>query len=298
MEVERLEAELRVTGLFPSYQEEDRPFDLMQQYDNSRKKRSKRMQNDRKESPHVRFANADNDEKLIAFVRRFGPVIAKSVVDTRMIPDPVLGEPRLPGRLIAIQDLQELRNEQSIYRAALALIVEMSKEDFDYGFARSQIAEMALHIGNWPQQWERERAQRKTEPSWKIHPDSIKRIKSFASARQSWILPPSLDARIVICELLNVFRSQVFPNPIELHNTIKYGIRPLLYSILRREFLYPRDFDACANTQCKEFFDIDREGQTFCSPECSLRQRQREYWKISGKQARAKRLKKVARKTR
>jgi hypothetical protein len=298
MEVARFEAELRVTGLFPSYQEEDRPFDLMQQYEASRKKRSKRMKNDGKDSPHVLFANADNDEKLIAFVRRFGPVVAKSVVDTRMVPDPELGEPRLPGKLIAIQNLQELRNEQSIYRAALALIMEMSKEDFDYGFAQGQIAKIAPHIGHWPEQWERELVQRKTEPSWKIHPDSIKRIESFASARQSWMHPPSLDARIVICELLNVFRSQVFPNAIELHNTIEYGIRPLLYSILRREFLYPRDFGVCANTQCKGFFDIDREGQTFCSPECSLRQRQRDYWKIGGKQARAKRLKKVARKTR
>jgi hypothetical protein len=80
----------------------------------------------------------------------------------------------------------------------------------------------------------------------------------------------------VICELLNVFRSMVFPNASEAHASIRYGIRPLLYSILRREFLSPRDIRSCANTQCRKFFEVEREGQRFCGAECSLRQRQRE----------------------
>jgi hypothetical protein len=55
----------------------------------------------------------------------------------------------------------------------------------------------------------------------------------------------------------------VFPNRLEMHGSIKYGIRPLLYSILRRQFLAPRDFAACANTQCRDFFNLERAGQRF-----------------------------------
>src|SRR6266568_6118600 len=32
-----------------------------------------------KNSPHIEFANADSDEKLVRFVQRFGPVIVRSV---------------------------------------------------------------------------------------------------------------------------------------------------------------------------------------------------------------------------
>src|SRR5256885_7883212 len=32
-----------------------------------------------KNSPHVEFANADNDQKLVRFIGQFGPVIVRSV---------------------------------------------------------------------------------------------------------------------------------------------------------------------------------------------------------------------------
>ena len=50
-----------------------------------------------------------------------------------------------------------------------------------------------------------------------------------------------------------------------MHSSIKYGIRPLLYSILRRQFINPRGFAFCANTECRNFFNIERAGQQFCS---------------------------------
>jgi hypothetical protein len=102
--------------------------------------------------------------------------------------------------------------------------------------------------------------------------------------------PPTLDGRIVLCELVNSFRATVFPNPLEMHSSIKYGIRPLLYALLRRQFINPRDFSACANTQCRNFFNIERSGQRFCSDDCSTHQRQRTYWAKRGKKLRKKRL--------
>jgi len=101
---------------------------------------------------------------------------------------------------------------------------------------------------DWPRQWRRERSQRMSEPIWKLSNESLRRIEQIASSRSNRLLSP-VDGRIVICQLLNSFRGIVFPNPLEMHSGIKYGIRPLLYSILRREFFAPRNFAACANTR-------------------------------------------------
>ena len=104
------------------------------------------------------------------------------------------------------------------------------------------------------------------------------------------ILPPQIDARIVLCEILNMFPSLTFPSRLEMYSYIQFGIRPLLYGILRREFFQPRDVARCANTQCREFFEVDRQGQQFCSSKCSQQQRQRDYWQSDGKSARKERL--------
>jgi hypothetical protein len=252
----------------------------------------------------MRFANADSDDKLVAFVRRFGPVVAKSVSHIRPIfrielvaPEKRLDPPPPFGTLTAQQDMQELRNEHSIYHAALRLVILLKERDFEYDSARTFIRQISAHIGDWPRQWERERSQRQSEPIWKPMTESLRRIEDLASAGRDALLPSTLDSRIVICELLNSFRGAVFPNPIEMHGSIRYGIRPLLYSILKRQFLAPRDFAVCANTQCRDFFNVERGGQQFCSEDCSRRQRQRLYWKKRGKKLRKVRSKRQ-RKTR
>ena len=287
LEVEQVGSDLHISGLMPRYQAEDAPSDLIRQFEKAPKSRPIGQQRTGKESPDIRFANADSDEKLIAFVRRFGPVVAKCV---RYIADKESGEPQSPAMLMALQDVQELRNEHLIYRAALRLIILFKEHDFDYELAQKLMREISAHIGDWPRQWERERSQRRSEPIWKLSTESLRRIGQMASARRDSLLSPTVDGRIVICELLNSFRGMSFPNPLEMYGGIKYGIRPLLYSILRRQFFAPREFAACANTQCRDFFNIERAGQQFCSPECSQQQRQRTYWKKRGKKLRKKRL--------
>src|SRR5271165_5687145 len=58
-----------------------------------------------KNSPHIRFANADTDQKLIRFVERFGPV----AVDSLRRDEPLA--------FVARQDMAELRKERQLYRA-------------------------------------------------------------------------------------------------------------------------------------------------------------------------------------
>jgi hypothetical protein len=286
LEVKRVEDELSVTGLFPRYAIKDYPSDLIRQYELGRFGQHGSSKN----SPHIRFANADTDERLIAFVRAFGPVVATSI---RWDQD----DPRI---LTAQQDLRELRNEQIVYRAAFELLQELKKKRYSCDSAQCLIKEIGEHVRDWQLQWKRERSQRKGEPAWKFPGPSILRIKDLTVEVSNLVrrlqdlvpISPEVDARIVICELVNTFPSTAFPNPLEMHSSILYGVRPLLYAILRREFFYPHGSGICANTLCRELFEIQRSGQRFCSPECSRQQRQRDYWAEKGSERRKKRRKK------
>jgi hypothetical protein len=291
LQVEQVGAELHITGLLPLYERKDRPTDLIRQYDIAAKYRGVGKQRATGDSPEILFANADTDDKLVAFVRRFGPVIAKQAYTNFERPEKGLSEPRFPPRLCAVQDLRELRNEQLIFRSALVLMMQLTESPFDFLSAQRLIGEIASRIIDWPKQWERERVQSKKEPFWNFRADVLQRIKQLAVGGPDCLLPSALDGRIVLCELVNSFRPIVFPNPLEMHASIKYGIRPLLYAILRRQFISPRDVSACANSQCRNLFNIDRTGQQFCCTECSIHQRQRTYWSERGKKLRKKRLK-------
>jgi hypothetical protein len=292
LEVSEVGPELQIRGFLPDYSKEA-STDIILSFERAPKSCPIGQPNTSKEAPDVLFANADSDEKLINFVRRFGPVVAKYSRLELPTSDGELGELRPRAGLVAAQDVQELRNEQLIYCAAtrLAILARNPKREQEAA-TRTLIREIASRIGNWPQQWERERSQRHAgEPSWRIRPESLKRIEGLSVAAPA---PNPLglsfsDGRIVICELLNSFPGAVFPNPFEMHSTIKFGIRPLLYSILRRQFMALRDIARCANTRCRDFFNVERVGQEFCSPQCSRQQRQRTYWSEQGKKLRKKR---------
>jgi hypothetical protein len=289
LEVKRRGSELHIAGILPQYRDANEASDLIREFTISAKYRAVGRARTTEPSPDIRFANADTDEKLIAFVQRFGPVVAKCAYINAEKPEAGRLAPRMPLRLFAVQDLQELRNEQAIYRCALAL-VQMAKSNCDHSSLRGLIGKISTRISDWPRQWKREKSQCKRQPLWNLSVQSLKRIKELVNALPDAWLPPSLDSRIVVCELVNSFRPVVFPNPLEMHSSIKYGIRPLLYSLLRRQLLAPRELATCANTQCRNFFNIERSGQQFCDAECSIHQRQRTYWTKRGRKLRKKRL--------
>ena len=95
----------------------------------------------------------------------------------------------------------------------LVLVTELAKDaaEFDFDLAQKQIAEIAQGIQEWPNQWDREKTQRRNDPAWHVPVSSIRRIAELAQPYRDPILPPQLDARIVICELLNGKRP-VFPS--------------------------------------------------------------------------------------
>jgi hypothetical protein len=285
--------ELEITAAMPAYLFPDSPCDLVRQYEIAHKNRSIGKQRTGKDSPHIRFANANSDNELIDFVRYFGPVVAHSWKMLPFVPPSSAVSAKDTSILMsARQNLQELRIERQIYKAALGLVMELAKNapEFNIDSAKERMAEIALGVQKWPRQWKREKEERDHNPLWRVRVDSMQRIAAFAKPGPDPLLPTQVDARIVICELLNMFPSLVFPNPLEMHSHIRFGIRPLLYSLVRREFLQPRGVNICANTQCRAFFEPERAGLRFCDDVCSRQQRQRDNWQTRGKEARRERL--------
>lgn len=285
-----------------------------------------------KSSPHIRFANADTDEKLIAFVKQFGPVVARSIRETH-------GGEGAPPTIVAEQDMDELCNERAVYHSALALLCELRKEKkADATEIGKYVSTIYDKVSVWPQQWQRERGLRKsegTEPAWEFGESALERMTAYvveaarepvSGAGESLFLPDrmlpesmredhpieiKLPAEVlppdpiqaghqVLCELVNAFRPWVYrwgSRAIDGPNLDRrYGIRPYLYHILRQEYLGRGGIGICANTNCKGLFEIERSGQQFCSAECSQHQRQRDYWSRpgGGKKKRRKRLQKKA----
>ena len=86
--VSRIGEELEITAAMPEYMSETSSCDLLRQYEIARKNRSIGKQRTGKDSPHIRFANADSDDDLIDFVRDFGPVVSKSWKLLPFVPPP------------------------------------------------------------------------------------------------------------------------------------------------------------------------------------------------------------------
>jgi hypothetical protein len=166
--------------------------------------------------------------------------------------------------------------------------MQLDQPNFSYESSQQLFKTISAGIKAWPQQWKREQCERPPEPGWKMSDKALNEIECL-----SWgpvpIFPHEVTGRIVICELVNSFPATAVPSPLMMHSIIRFGIRHLLYAILRRHFFYPRGFSVCLNTDCRNFFNIDRFGQDFCCTECSVRHRQRVYWQEKGKKLRKKR---------
>ena len=251
-----------------------------------------------KSSPHTQFANANADEKLIRFTERFGPVVVESLERGEAL------------AFVARQGMRELRNEQKLYRAVLLLVEELEHEPPNIETIERYISEIADRVSSWPEQWLRERRllhREGCQQSWFFGNENLDRINDLATMYGSescaptefWQLAlrmgPIEAGHLLVCDLVNTFPPQVrrydrsvIEGP---QADLTGGIRPLLYYILRREYVQRGRIGVCANTACRDLFEIERAGARFCSEECSRRQRQREYWVERGKKLRAKRLK-------
>jgi hypothetical protein len=253
-------------------------------------------------SPHIQFANASTDEKLIAFVREFGPVVASSISEVYSGTTPTLK---------AEQSMDTLRRERQIYAALLTLLAELDEGTSKASIERirSGISEIVQGVWYWADQFKREQR-------WRTAQDQLSPWWHFDQKAWEWIVNLSVSAKLndppfagpdpvtsghlVFCALINAFRTEVqffgdqrLEAPVS--NSLLFGVRPVLYHILKYEYLRRNAIRICGNVLCNQLFAVERAGQQFCSSLCSRKQRQRDYFRERGSGLRKKRARKKRR---
>src|SRR6266496_1077642 len=141
-------------------------------------------------SPHIEFANADTDQKLTQFIQRFGPVLVSSLrqEDHPVHSDDFFDFPMSQTVRFAEQDLSELRNEQQLYRAALALVADLEQGiEADVQTVQDCICTIAEKASYWPAQWRREQQLRMSgqgyeqQALWHFEQDNLRHLDIWKS---------------------------------------------------------------------------------------------------------------------
>lgn len=249
------------------------------------------------------LADADDDDKLVAFVRRFGPIVGSVLSEES---DREFGTKTLTVR----EDLASLRHHQKVFSAATKLLAELNRN----GLADSKAIVHAMMI---------------LCPAPRLYlpqhlPDEIARLAAHASPGivsgefYPWVwsmlavrelihvgdgrakVSPRAKQHIreyghhAFCQLLNAFPLVLFPalgdRPIELPKIKREGIIDSLYYKLRLDYLAQRQLGICLN--CNAHFPIMRRGARACSEACARALRNRKYWKEHNKTINKKRPKK------
>ncbi len=278
--------EIEVSGVIPILEEErDAAPDPLRAYRQaiSRYAGAKRQG---KNSPHVQFANADNLQKQTAFLKHYGPVVISSArTEERPISSSDPFDFQLTETVVtARQSLVELRKEQLVYRSAAVLISELpSAKKADVATLRDCISTIVANVSEWPSQWERERRLRAgglgfaMEPLWRFSDENLRHLeiwmwnamreRSGDPFKDGFGINPVHDGHNVICELINAFAPLVYPwgdSPVEAPSwDLSGGIRPILYYMLRREYLTGGGISLCRNSDCRSIFEIERSRQEF-----------------------------------
>ena len=235
--------------------------------------------------PHLQFATAVRLKEQIDFVRRFGPVWGT----VRQKGVPILVEQRL----------ERLEEEQRVFALAARLLVELRKNKAAVPGRLLELV-VGLHIENRFLSVLFE-AGYEDMLGVAIKRAGVPKVQIFGDpnmplTRHDHLLTEQLSLHLAhwtLCELLNRFPPFllfVFGQRAELPRHRPEGILPMLYYMLRRDYLAEeKRVTICDNSSCGTLFAVERTNQRFCSARCSKLQRGRRYWYERGKERRRER---------
>jgi hypothetical protein len=312
--VERRGGELRVSGevmLHPQY-------DLMGAHSRD------------PESPHIQFSTCRDEQELIHFVGQFGPVIARRANWKNAHPeDPAARWTSATPNFIyeAVQLLDELREEQALFQAAVELsrllrtdpsqkrrsgrskrITKGGRPPESGGaddmVTLTSIVDAIGRIVIGTSKWEAQYRRRiKTLPGWE---EEIRewtwssqrqlRLEGHLYGGQFWLHKVKKDGKAptllrdpiqlgkeVITILLNAFPPSLswFGDQIieATPDDLLFGVRPVLFAMLRRDILHKREIRICARSGCGKYFTATRLDRRFCDIVCSKKHASAEHYK-------------------
>jgi hypothetical protein len=200
------------------------------------------------------FADATDDEKLVAYCQEFGPVWGE--IRSRNHED------NGTDTLIVAQSMKQLRKEQRKFAATVRLLQQVNQPgkadrsammDAMYDL---QIVDSSVLSTLWV-------------------------LTGLSSARSSTEKAADLVpfAHLALCALLNDVPPKLAPlngEVIELPHTRDEGIRDALYYPLRRDYLAQREIGSCLH--CGSHFPVFKHGARACSQTCRTALRNQKYW--------------------
>jgi hypothetical protein len=264
---------------------------------------------DEQNAPHYLFANAKSEPELLAFFERFGPVSIEPA-SLRIMPN----KENTAVLIEASQSWESLRREHQIYLSLLTLYREVHSGQPNCETLHAAAVNLRNGCSFWVEQFKRETKTEQLDlrlsedPRWIWNEARQIDIQGRVEAITSAILgsPDPIDAtglaversHVLLCTFLNAFPPTITRSErstVEaVSDNLAFGIRHLLYFLIRKDYLAKARISTCAWDACARWFRVGTKGSPCCSPEHGERFRQWKYYhEGKGQKKRIKRYKKV-----
>lgn len=197
------------------------------------------------------LADANTDEKLVAFVQEFGPVWG-DVRSSR-------NEENGTVTITVAQSMRALRRDQQEFAATVDLLQQVNRNRHaDIEILQAKMLELELI------------------PHELAMTAVYENIKGTAAQKTAAALA---WAHRGLCFIFNSYRPLLTPldgEVIELPEMHDEGIRHEIYYQLRRDYLAQREIGTCV--KCGGHFPIHKKGARGCSESCRRALRNQKYW--------------------
>jgi hypothetical protein len=277
--------------------------------------------------PHARLAGASGTDELLRFIENFGPVVAydfdkpETTSEVNFVGFTGIG---------AKQRWDELKREQKLFRSLLQLIQAVKTGDTQ-ALAKSTPLFNDIVDGTyaWIEQHDRESLERESNElppiSWNWSGREQDILENyFHSALGALNTDPKCDRLTTllvfgdpielingaICQVINAFPTSVqyltpkkgvgktkeLPRAVEMpRSDLTFGIRPVLYFMIRTDYLQGWELRLCGRIGCGTWFRPTEKRPHHCSSKCAQLERQTKYWHSKGSSQRRSRVQKQSR---
>lgn len=272
IEVDRQGESLIVRGwkrwqTYPSPKDLPKGSDLLADY-------SSYADGDRQARPlHLELVDATDDQRLEAFVRKFGP-LGKWASPEKIHDDDTMD-------LTVFQTMDDLRHKQRLFRSTFDLIVALREMKLN-ARAASRIANSAMQVESF----------KTPDPKGPSEIDELMSDITIAMHRREWAAVYTAG-HAVVCRVFELFPSRLIPYPggaVELPLRRPWSVLSEAIFMLKNDYEQRWKWSFCENPSCRRAFRLTRKDQSCCTTYCATAVRSRKYYHRQGYEVRRARL--------